>query len=271
MPNEGVSVDKQQHTAARAGFTLVELSIVLVIIALLVGGIAGLRTYTRNAAITSVMNEGKIFITAFNQFQTRYNAPPGDYPAANAAWTAAANGDGNGLVRATSVAGTGNRDELFFTFEHLALAGFISGTYTGATVGGVGTYHARIGTNVPATSMEKVAFLFDHPDYDDGTPDGFIVDATDAHPLFFEGQYPNSLRIAALYDADTDIPARGFITPKQALQLDEKYDDGRPGTGMVVAPKSSGVTDCADNDTASSAVYETDKDAKTCWVLVKIQ
>lgn len=262
-------MDKQQHNAVRSGFTLVEVSIVLVIIALLVGGLAGLRTYTRNAAITTVMNEGKIYIAAFNQFQTRYNAPPGDYPTANAAWTAAANGDGNGLIRANSVAGTGNRDELFYTFEHLALAGFITGTYTGSTTGGGGTYYAGIGANVPGASIEKVAFLFDHPDYEDGMPDGFISGGASA--LFFDGQYSNSLRIAGLNDADTDIPTRGFLAPKQALQLDEKYDDGKPGTGMVVTPKSSGVADCADNDTASTAVYETDKDNKNCWILVKIQ
>lgn len=264
-------MDKQQHTATRNGFTLVEVSIVLVIIALLVGGLAGLRTYTRNAAIATVMNEGKIYIAAFNQFQTRYNGPPGDYPTASASWSAAANGDGNGLVRANTTTLTGNRDELFYTFEHLALAGFITGTYTGSSTGIPGTYYARIGTNVPATSIEKVALLFDHPDYDDGIPDGFIADGTDPHPLFFEGLYPNSLRIAGLYDSDTDIPARGFLTPKQALQLDEKYDDGKPGSGMVVAPKSTGVSDCADSDTASSAVYETDKEAKNCWILIRIQ
>lgn len=65
------------HPAPQRAFTLVELAIVLVIIGLLVGGIAGFRTYTTNARISTMMNEGKILISAFNQFQTRYGAPRG--------------------------------------------------------------------------------------------------------------------------------------------------------------------------------------------------
>ncbi len=257
----------------RAAFTLIELSIVLVIIGLLVGGLAGLRSYTRNAQLTTVMNESKILIAAYNQFLTRYNAPPGDYASASAAWSAAANGDGNGLIRATGTA-PGNFLERYYAFEHLALGGFIQGRYTGDTNGG--TDQAAIGVNVQGSSMDKVAFLFDHPD----ETSGFVVHATVANALYFDGMYPNILRIAGLNDNATSIPDVPFLTGKQALQIDEKFDDGMPGTGGIITPKSAGLAGCASNNnhllnlpTAATpaATYVTTSDTKTCYLFVRIQ
>ncbi len=264
---------RQSHMP-RYGFTLVEMSIVLVIIGLLVGGLAGMRSYTRSAAISAMMNDGKFYINAYNQFVNRYGTPPGDLTTASSMWSGAIGSpdvDGNGLIRATTTAGgDGNRTEMLAAWQHLARAGFIPGAYTGATVGGVGTFNFRIGTNAPGTKLDKVVFLFEHPDYDDGVPDGFI-EAGNTHPLYFLGQYPNVLRISGLYDADTGVPARGFLTPKQAKQLDEKHDDGKPGTGMIVTPHNSGLANCATSDVPSSADYATAADAKNCWLLQKIQ
>ncbi len=265
------------HTRSCRAFTLVELSMVLVVIALLTGGIIGMRTYTRNAEISTMFNEAKLLINAFNQFQTRYGAPPGDYATASDAWNAASDGDGNGLIRADALnAPNGNRVELFYSFEHLALAGFIQGVYTGATVGGGGTYDAQIGTNVAGSRKERYAFLFDNPDYDDGTPDGFILN-TNTHPIFFEGQYSNSLRVAGHNNVQGDsageagLPDTGFLTPTQMLNLDEKYDDGYPGKGSVVTPRLAGLADCATTNDPTTAVYDTAKTDKTCWFLIKIQ
>lgn len=279
---------QQRPTHASVGaFTLVELSIVLVIIALLTGAIAGLRTYTRNAALSTMMSQSKLYIDGFNQFQTIYNAPPGDYMGASAAWSAAQaahsadglddNGDGNGLIRADITnAPNGNRVELFYTFQHLALAGFIQGTYTGATAGGVGTYDAKIGTNILGDPKEKIGYLFDNPDYTDGNPDGFLSGDT----IYFDGQYPNILIIAGHNSSsttggtETGLPNNVFLTPTQAQTIDEKYDDGMPGTGMIMTPKATPFPGCATGDTtaATYTVPAADaKDAPACWILIKIQ
>ncbi len=260
-----------------SGFTLLEMAIVIVIIGLLVGGLAGMRAYSRNASISAMMNDARFYITAFNQFQNRYGSPPGDLLGAAAMWSAAGDGDGNGLIRATSTAGNGNRDELFYTFEHLALGGFIPGSYTGATAGGTANAKLEGSTkNVPGTSIDKVALLFDNPDFSTATSgDGFISGQTD----YFDGQYPNTLIITGLIDTATAIDTiagrSGFLTPKQMLQLDEKHDDGRPATGMMVVrePASTGATDqeCANSTDAAAAVYKTTVDGKNCYPIIKIQ
>jgi prepilin-type N-terminal cleavage/methylation domain-containing protein len=257
---------------SRRAFTLVELSIVLVIIALLIGGIASLRSYVANATLSTTINEGKYYIDAFNQFQTRYNSPPGDYPNAASAWAGTTGGDGNGLIRATAAA-PGNRPEWFYTFQHLALAGFIQGTYTGATVGGVGTFHARIGTNVPAASADGVAFYFDNPDFTDGTPDGFL--ASDA--AFYDGQYANILIIAGLPGNATSMPNQPFLTAKQAYQLDDKFDDGMPGSGSIMSLHTTALANCTTTTTPATpwlggnATYNTANDARTCYLLIRMQ
>lgn len=242
---------------ALRAFTLVELSIVLVIIGLLVGAIAGFRSYSTNARISTMMNEGKILISAFNQFQTRYGSPPGDYSVASGAWTGAGNGDGNGVIRAGTVQLPLER---YYAFQHLALAGFIQGTYTGAVNGSGG---ATVGLNVVGSSVEKSAFLFDHPDAADGLVSG------DA--LYFDGFYGNILRVAGLSDNSAAIPALGFLTPKQAYQLDDKFDDGQPGTGNVMTPKSSALASCASTDVSTTAAYNTGSDAKTCYLFLRMQ
>ncbi len=244
------------HT--KLGFSLIELSIVIVIIGILVGGIAGFQSYMRNAEVRNMLTESQVFITAFNQFQTRYKAPPGDFSNANNVWSGASPGDGNGIIRATGSA-PGNRVEWFYTFRHLALAGFIPGTYSGATTGGGGTFHAKIGTNVPATSMQKTTFLFDHPD----AADGFV--SGDA--LYFDGTYGNILRIAGLNDNATDIPDRPFISGARALQIDDKIDDGQPGKGNILTPKSAALANCASSDIA----YFATGDDITCYLFIKIQ
>ncbi len=242
---------------ARRGFTLVEMAIVLVIIGLLVGGLAGLRTYTRNAQLATVMNESKLFVSAFSQFQTRYGAPPGDHSGASGIWSGAFNGDGNGIIRAGSVA---QPLERYYAFQHLALSGFIGGSYTGAVNA---TGGATIGSNVPGSAVDRVAFIFDHPDATDG--------AVSSDSLYFDGFYGNILRVAAVNANATSIPDQAFLTAAQAYQVDEKFDDGQPGLGNIVVPISSALANCATSDVAASAAYSTGSDTKTCYLFLKMQ
>ncbi len=268
-------------TKTRHGFTLLELSIALGIIGLLVGGIVGFRGYVKNAAVSTMMNESKLLISAFQQFQIQYNNPPGDYcstdtvcgtqasPTANNAWSGASNGDSNGLIRA---GGTAFQLEQYYAFQHLAFAGFIQGRYTGAANG---TGGATIGTNIQGSSMDKVAFIFDHPD----ETSGFVVNATTPNATYFDGQYGNILRIAGLNDNATTVPDQVFLTGDQALAIDLKYDDGMPGTGTIVTPKSSALSGCASNDNpilnsptaaTAAATYVTTTEAKTCYLFVRM-
>src|ERR1035437_8858750 len=88
----------------QAGFTLVEIAIVLVIIGLLLGGILKGQEMITQAKIKNVVNDFNGITAAENSYQDHYRALPGDDTGASGRWTIATtfNGDGNGQIGATT-------------------------------------------------------------------------------------------------------------------------------------------------------------------------
>jgi prepilin-type N-terminal cleavage/methylation domain-containing protein len=152
--------------ASQAGFTLVEIAIVLVIIGLLLGGILKGQEMINQARIKNVINDFNGVVTAVNSYQDRYRALPGDDQNATARWTtqSPASGNGNGTVaglyNANDTSGTGGAPpaaaESNLFWQHLRIAGFVPGVTTGtgsgtppqnSASGMVGVETAVAGTN----------------------------------------------------------------------------------------------------------------------------
>jgi len=92
-----------------AGFTLIELSIVLVIIGLIVGGILVGQDLIRAAGVRAQITQIEKYHTAVNTFYGKYGYLPGDIPdpAASsfgflARGTLPGQGDGNGIIEGTN-------------------------------------------------------------------------------------------------------------------------------------------------------------------------
>ena len=253
-------IQRQQpiSTHPSSGFTLIEMAIVLVIIGLLVGGVLQGQTFLNNAKLNAMMTESKGYINAFNQFIATKHAVPGDYSSINTGVATQHYGDGNGVIRAGATPNTG---ELFGAFEHLAKAGLIPGSYTGVTGSG-GTAVAVPGVNIPqSTALSNATYLFNHPDALDGNVSG---DTT-----YFNGKYGHVLTVAG--NTAGGLPSTGIVTPVQALAIDDKYDDGAPGTGWITVkkPAAANTTDCA-NDVTTTAAYNTALTTKVCYFFLNI-
>jgi prepilin-type N-terminal cleavage/methylation domain-containing protein len=82
------------------GFTLIELSIVLVIIGLIIGGIVVGRDMIRIAEIRATIGQIAKYNTAVNAFQVKYGGLPGDITPKVAASFGLfpGTGDGNGTI-----------------------------------------------------------------------------------------------------------------------------------------------------------------------------
>ncbi|MCQ8897445.1 prepilin-type N-terminal cleavage/methylation domain-containing protein [Limnobacter humi] len=105
-----------------AGFSLLELSIAMAVLAILAGGILKGRELIASAKVQSVITDLASLETAMVGFQSRYGALPGDFPAADAAGLGTTGGDGNGRIEGTEEEG--------HVFTQLQKAGFIQGDYS---------------------------------------------------------------------------------------------------------------------------------------------
>lgn len=129
---------------SQSGFSLVELSIVLVILGLLTGGILGGQALIRAAELRSLTVELERLSTATYSFRDKYFGMPGDITNATAFWGDQATGvnacpspstpdgspgtcNGNGDGQFSG----GDLGENLRALQQLALAGLIEGSYTG--------------------------------------------------------------------------------------------------------------------------------------------
>ena len=122
---------------SQAGFTLVEIAIVLVIIGLLLGGILKGQEMITQAKIKNVIADMSGVSAAMYGYQDRYKALPGDDKNANSRWSSTTPGSGDGVIQGaytTAAPGTlssatpAPTTESVFFWHHLRLAGFVSGT-----------------------------------------------------------------------------------------------------------------------------------------------
>lgn len=117
---------------SRAGFTLVEIAILLVIIGLLLGGILKGQEMITQSKIKQVIDDFAKISAAYYGYQDRYHAIPGDDPGAAKRWPGAVSGNGNGEVEGAynvqcpSSAET-NSPESCLWWDDLRRAGFAVG------------------------------------------------------------------------------------------------------------------------------------------------
>lgn len=246
------------------GFSLVELSIVLVILGLLTGGILAGQSLIRASELRSASAEYSRYEAARHSFRDKYMALPGDMPNATRFWgdnnsacadaaitngtPGTCNGDGDGLLETAAAANaTGER---FQYWNQLALTGLIEGSYTGLA-GPSSAQHKVVDTNTPASRAGKSAGW--HVDYTVGS-----VSAT-----AFGKAAGNRLHLGSTggsnYDGDGPT-----LTPTEAWGIDTKLDDGLPGLGSVETYGATARPNCATSDDSSTATYALSTSSPTC-------
>ncbi len=241
----------------RHGFSLVELSIVLVILGLLTGGILAGQSLIRAAELRSVSSDFQRYQTAIFTFRDKYMALPGDFRKATDFWlirggdgsnvachqtinsyTGTCNGDGNGQIH--MISGDASVGERLAAWQHLAYAGLIEGRFTGASANA--TADSRIvGTNIPKMKVGS----------NTGMLISYVAGPQSGSSQYFDGPYAtNSLCMDGSYG----------LKPEEAWNLDTKMDDGKPATGSMYVFKASSTwgPSCADGDTTAANYAVTD-------------
>ena len=241
-------------------FTLVELSVVIVIISLLVAAVLISRVLVDSARINKIQEDYRSYNASIQQFQTAYNCVPGDCVASQLADPQFASLNSACIV--TSPTGTiDSETKRTCMFHEMHLAGIMSGVDTALSgiigSGGVGTSLTSVTALAESIAGQNMPFaLFSHI----GAWDFTLIKA-DAlgNPTTFPAEIGSGMahildeligqHILALRDArgttcgsgnycglinpwtSSTLPA---LSSKLAYKLDTKFDDGMPFRGNII-------------------------------------
>ena len=215
------------------GFTLIELSIVMIIIALIIGGVLVGQNLIRSAELNSFIKDIQKFDSAVKGFQAQYNQLPGDMDRAYDYWDSECateagfcNGDGNGYIVLL---------ESPRAWKHLSLAKYINDAIAVRN-----DEILCVTEDLPQTAISNTASLFTvdnrygpNPSlYNYGeTPDAASSTVTPGQMMLFEKQR-----------GECSIQ-EGFLTSEQLYLIDSKIDDGLAYSGKVL--NSQNVEGCS--------------------------
>jgi prepilin-type N-terminal cleavage/methylation domain-containing protein len=236
-----------KHTNYK-GFTLIELSIVIIIIGLLIAGIAGGISLSTQVKLQTISSDFTNYRVVFESFLRTYNAYPGDFSNATVFFgSSAINGNGNGSIQYGTVP-----QESFIVWQHLNLAGLIEASFKPAA-----TTVPTIGINLPTTAINNGTFypqIFSGPDW--------LYSVTTQNILNF-GQ-------------TSSLGQSSILTPAEAYNIDSKIDDGRPSSGSIygftgrdVDPVGNNVL-CVTTDGTGSQVYALSANQVYCFMIMPL-
>lgn len=254
---------------SKIGFSLVELSIVLVILGLLVGGVLSGQSLIKAAELRAATSEFTRYYVATQTFRDKYFALPGDMPNAIQFWGAAnavphlcrftpsstiatCNGDGNGQI-----AINGSSNEQFSFWRQLANAGLIEGSYSGAGANG-GLDNLRPDkTNAPISKYPNTIWNMIYKGPYGGSASLFALDY--GNVFFFGTPQPSGNTEFLNYN----------MSPSDAWNVDTKVDDGLPAQGKVIGSYNLSIctTSTSPNDYAGN--YRLNNTGNVCLLTMR--
>ena len=239
---------KNGVTSLSKAFTLIELSIVLVIIGLIVGGVLVGRDLIAAAEIRAQISQIEKYNVAVNTFKVKYNYLPGDMPASVADgfgfWGNLCDGgygkrDNNGLIEAPSNSPGYPVDSYSFIGNEP--------TFFWADLGNSGVSYCGAGSNQPCSGAGLIDFTFlgNTGCYSLGTMTRISFSSLTIRYMPVAKILNNNMYIYSNgrfnYFGIMGVLKTGpvrmnfSITPSQAYNIDAKIDDSIATTGNVQA------------------------------------
>jgi prepilin-type N-terminal cleavage/methylation domain-containing protein len=222
----------------RSGFTLIELSIVLVIIGLIVGAIVVGKDLINAAAIRGTITQYSQFEAAINTFRDKYQGLPGDITQDQAAalgFQPTSRPGGSNIMHGNDILESGGfpagnylgSEELLF-WQDLSSAQLIDGSFTSATDSiPANLTPEQIPLYSPAATIGNGTYWGATSSYGMSAYEILGITPMPLYNFFYLG------RIAFVIGSMPDTIAG--LSSSQAYDIDVKLDDGMPTTGTVLA------------------------------------
>lgn len=241
-------------TSPRLGFTLLELSVVLVLIGLLSGSVLVGMDLVRAAKLRAETGLLEQYQTAVHTFRSKYNALPGDLAEEQDVGleiTPGHFGDGDGLVTYA------NGPEPVFIWEHLSAAQLIGGRFDG-TVTGLG---CPITACPPSRFGDHATHLM-----------GGALALNYGFPVYTSPYSDSDAFLSVIIRSAANISGSdGHLTVLEAHGLDVKLDDGKADAGRLLTANpgaaSTGCVDGAYSDPSGNVNYVLTYAGQGCLIL----
>jgi prepilin-type N-terminal cleavage/methylation domain-containing protein len=251
-----VALRSRIKSPLQAGFTLVELSIVLVIIGLIIGGVLVGQDLISAATVRAQISQIEKYQAAVNTFRSKYGYLPGDMPDPYATQygfvarggTGIGLGDGNGIIQAHIGLAPASGEAMAF-WNDLSQAVLIEGNFSNDN------FNVAFSSNpadvFPAAKLSG-NYIYVYGQLVSGCPS-----------YYFAG--PNYFGLSRV----SNITNPGWITSSpgmtelQAQSIDGKIDDGFPLTGKVLAADIASA--CSQGFIGASDTTATAGSSTTCY------
>lgn len=192
------------------GFTLVELSIVIIIIGFLIAGIAAGQSLIKKAELDAFINDIIQTSSAILQFKSIYGYTPGDMPNASSYWAGTVDGDGDGYTY-------GHGTEWQYAWSQLNLSKITLVRYYYPDL----NFWAEGANKLMPYSHNIIGNLIGYPG--------------STWPFTFSGG-----NVIDIYEWN----GNDFISSVDAYNMDNKIDDGNPSNGRLFTYNTSNLKAC---------------------------
>jgi len=215
---------------SKKAFTLIELSIVLIIIGLLIVAITSGSSLIRNAKLRSITNEAKQYQVAVNSFYMKFDEYPGDFNQIlpNVGGTPPASGDNDDIIEwSTTAEGVGVNEGsnawLQLVASKILPSDVASGMEISEMLNTSGSDTITPTKHFPASAENAAGWIF-NSDEENGIKTNYVQLVKSFSPQF----------ATASQNAPIGVGGEGgALTVSDAFSIDNKNDDGVRTSGDI--------------------------------------
>lgn len=246
------------------GFSLIELSIVLVIMGLLIAGVSAGSSLVKSAELRALMTQVENFKVASGSYYAKKGRLPGDDASTTDANFA---GNANGLIEFTTNVKSQFAMEGVNVWKHFVDQEILSGTYAGHASTAAAEDSVDVSGQVATAKKKGGVWVFDDvtETINGGTVRRNYIFLINKVAL---ATVKNDAVLKLSSYGANGLDKKGVMPAIDVASLDEKYDDADPKNGGIRSYASKPST--ADDDTNYCDYAASDSNTAKCAMAFKL-